>query len=315
MCKPFTICTTDGYVVDMLGPYLANVNDAEVLRTIIDKPNGLCNLMRPGDIFVLDRGFRDVKSHLEAKGFRVLMPALKGQRKQLTETESNDSRFVTKIRWVVEAIHGMIKSKHHLLDHKFDNKMIPKLGAYYQIASFLHNIFGKRLNSDAKTSDDIVRRMLTQKNVDDTLTAEVDEKGWLRKRLRFQSISSLDLLTFPELTENDLKALSCLGEMLNENGTLNMQSVKEQSNILKILVKSRHISRKEYRCFIEYTPYSIGYSGINRYCCERDKNCWLLFAYSSCYLLFVVWTLFIEDSETSRKLESIISSRRHPNHY
>lgn len=240
LCKPFTIYTTDGYVVDMLGPYFANVNDAEIMKTIIDQPNGLCNLMRPGDIFILDRGFRDVKSHLESKGFRVLIPALKGKRKQLTTAESNESRFVTKIRWVVEAVHGMIKSKNHLLGYKFDNKMISKVGAYYQIASFLLNLFGKRLIFDAETSADIIRRMLAQKNVDNTLATEVEEKGWLRKRLIFQSISSEDLMRFPELTENDLQilftgsyqysqAISYLAEMLNEDGSLTMQFVKEQS--------------------------------------------------------------------------------------
>lgn len=283
LCKPFTICTTDGYVVDMPGPYLANVNNAEIMKTIIDQPNGLCNLMRPDDIFILDRGFRDVKSHLEAKRFRVLIPALKGKRKQLTTTESNESRFVTKIRWVVEAVHGMIKSKNHLLDHKFDNKMISKVEAYYQIVSFLLNLFGKRLIFDAETSADIIRRMLAQKNVDNTLATEVEEKGWLRKRLIFQSISSEDLLRFPELTENDLQilftgsyqysqAISYLAEMLNEDGSLTMQFVKEQSNTLKILVQSRHISRKVYCCFIEYTPDSIGYGGIKRYCCECSNG-------------------------------------------
>lgn len=29
LCKPFIICTKSGYVVDMLGPYLANNNDAK----------------------------------------------------------------------------------------------------------------------------------------------------------------------------------------------------------------------------------------------------------------------------------------------
>ena len=33
---PFTY-TTDGYVVDMLGPYLENHNDAEILKNIIPK--------------------------------------------------------------------------------------------------------------------------------------------------------------------------------------------------------------------------------------------------------------------------------------
>lgn len=70
LCIPFTICTTDGFIVDMLGPYLANQNDAEILKNIIEDPNGLCRVMKEGDIFVLDRGFRNVKSILEQKNFK-----------------------------------------------------------------------------------------------------------------------------------------------------------------------------------------------------------------------------------------------------
>ena len=35
--KTFTICTTDRYVFDMLGPYPANLNDAEILRTLFQE--------------------------------------------------------------------------------------------------------------------------------------------------------------------------------------------------------------------------------------------------------------------------------------
>lgn len=89
------------------------------------------------------RGFRDVKKDLEEKNFKILMPALKGKRKQLSTEESNQSRFVTKIRWAVEAVHGILKQKYRLLDHKIDNKLIPKVGVYFRIASFL--TFGKRI--------------------------------------------------------------------------------------------------------------------------------------------------------------------------
>ena len=44
--------------------------------------------------------------------------------------------------------------------------------------------------------------------------------------------------------------------MINDNGSINLQFVKEQANILKIQVQSRHISRKLYRCFIGYRPNS-----------------------------------------------------------
>ncbi|XP_043478186.1 uncharacterized protein LOC122508731 [Leptopilina heterotoma] len=120
--------------------------------------------MEQGDIFFVDRGFRDVKNFLESEGYNILMPALKGKRKQLMDREANESRFVTKFRWSVEAIHEIIKQ--------------------------------------------------------------------------------------------------------NDDGTINLQFVKDQTNILKILIKSRHISRKVYRCFVEYVPNGIGVSGIRRYACE-----------------------------------------------
>ena len=41
----------------MLGPYLANHNDAEILKTIIENANGLCKFLEKDDVFVLDRGF------------------------------------------------------------------------------------------------------------------------------------------------------------------------------------------------------------------------------------------------------------------
>ena len=51
------------------------------------------------------------------------MPTLKGKRKQHTTEESNFSRYVTKIRWAVEAVYGILKQKYRPLDNKQDNKL------------------------------------------------------------------------------------------------------------------------------------------------------------------------------------------------
>lgn len=83
------------------------------------------------------------------------MSALKGKRKQLTTEESNQSRFVTKVRWVVKSVHGILKQKYRLLNHKIDNKLISKVGIYFRIASFLNNTFKKRLQSDVEILDEI----------------------------------------------------------------------------------------------------------------------------------------------------------------
>ncbi|KYN04658.1 hypothetical protein ALC62_04469 [Cyphomyrmex costatus] len=238
-------------------------------------PNGLSKFLTEGDTFVLDRGFRDIKDALEKKKFTVLMPALKGKRKQLSTKESNQSRFVTKIRWAVESVHGVLKQKYRLLDHKIGNKLIPKVGIYFRIASFLNNTFGKRLQSDVE----IVQRMHNQKDAENTLAIEAEEKGWFRRKLIFKNITGNDLLDFPEMTEKDMKifftgsyqlsqAVSYLAKMVDKNGKLNIEYVKDEKNVLKLKVPSRHIFRTTYRCFLRYTPNSIGVSGVTHYACE-----------------------------------------------
>jgi len=42
LCKSFIICAIDKYIVDLLGLYLANQNDTEILKNIVQDPNGLC---------------------------------------------------------------------------------------------------------------------------------------------------------------------------------------------------------------------------------------------------------------------------------
>lgn len=177
LCKPFTICTTTGFVMDMVGPLEANQNDAQIITNIIQDPHGLSKLMEKEDIFILDRGFRDAVADLESKGYKILMPALKGKRKQLSCKKSNQSRLVTKVRWAVEAVYGNKKQKHKLIDLVIDNKLLPKVVLYFKIAAFLHNKFGKALISDATNAEEIVTRMKSHVDVDNILANEVQEKG------------------------------------------------------------------------------------------------------------------------------------------
>ncbi|XP_057329865.1 uncharacterized protein LOC130670476 [Microplitis mediator] len=257
LCKPFTICTTNGFVIDMLGPYTAHMNDAEIMRIILNDPNGLIKLLNKGDIIVVDRGFRDVIVYLEELGFKVLMPALKGKLNQLTTDESNESRFVTKIRWVVEAVHVF----------------------FCRIACFLHNEYGTRLDSDLDLREQLIAAMNSKKDQDNTLASEVETNRWARRKVPFATITSDILTDFPELTKQELKilftgsyqmsqAVSYLAEMMDENGTIILYYLKITPNILKFQVRSRHINSKTYYCFVEYQPDKNNISGITRYCCN-----------------------------------------------
>ncbi|KAH9512011.1 hypothetical protein DERF_010427 [Dermatophagoides farinae] len=277
LCKPFTICTTDGFVIDIPGPFNANENDASILKNIIGQKNGLSELLQPGDYFVLDRGFRDVVPILKKRGFNVLIPALKGKNKQLTTKESNESRLVTKIRWVVEAVHGVIGQKYKLLHNQFQNKSLPKLATYCRIACFLHNKFGKKFNSDSENMEEIINSMKSSNDVN-SLAEMVEQGRWNTKRSLFKTFSSDDALDFPRMSIKELKifftgsyqlsqAISYLAEMLKEDGTLSLKFAKESNDILQWEVQSRHINRKKYKCYIKYLPKSNGLSSIVGHCC------------------------------------------------
>ena len=126
---------------------------------------------------------------------------------------------------------------------------------------------------------EIIERMKARKDVENTLTVAAEEKGWLRKILVFQSITSEDVLDFPEMTERDLKivfigtlqlshAVSYLVGMIDEHGQIRLQYVKEQSNVFKLQVQSRHISKEVYRYFVKYKPNTIVISGLLEYTCD-----------------------------------------------
>lgn len=46
-------------------------NDAKILSDMFNKNNGIDNFVQPGDVFVLDRGFRDIIGVLEGKGIKM----------------------------------------------------------------------------------------------------------------------------------------------------------------------------------------------------------------------------------------------------
>ena len=58
---------------------------------------------------MVDRGFRDSISVMQALGLDVTMPPFLDGKKQFSAEEANQSRCITKMRWVVEASNRRIK--------------------------------------------------------------------------------------------------------------------------------------------------------------------------------------------------------------
>lgn len=47
LCKLFTICTTNGFVVDFAGPFYGTLNDASITKIVLGDPSGLKKILLP----------------------------------------------------------------------------------------------------------------------------------------------------------------------------------------------------------------------------------------------------------------------------
>lgn len=114
LVKPMMIVSTTGYIVAAIGPYLADGknSDAKILNHIFATYVQEIKLwIKEDDIMIVDCGFLDSAGVLSELGINMETPSFlqKGQKQHTTE-EANNSRLITKIRWVVESVNARIKT-------------------------------------------------------------------------------------------------------------------------------------------------------------------------------------------------------------
>lgn len=165
------------------------------------------------------------------------------------------------------------------MHNQFHNQLLPDAGTYCKIACFLYNLTAKRLESDTENLEVIIQRMKLQKSISNHLAQKVQEENLNKKSVPFASITSNDLLDFPELSIDDLKllftgtyqlkqAISYLGEMLQDDNSLPISFLKNDREIVKFEVRSRHINSKTYKCYVNYDKNNTGLDAIKGYCCN-----------------------------------------------
>lgn len=76
LVKPMMIVTSDGYILDILGPFLADGknNDVAILYQHLREGEGLLKWAHENDILVLDRGFSDSLDMIETVGLKSESP-------------------------------------------------------------------------------------------------------------------------------------------------------------------------------------------------------------------------------------------------
>ena len=63
LIKPFVVCSSNGFIIYVFGPFAATSNDASILLHLMNN-SSLKDVALPIDLFILNRGFRDALKEL-----------------------------------------------------------------------------------------------------------------------------------------------------------------------------------------------------------------------------------------------------------
>lgn len=312
LLKPFLMVCTDGYILDVIGPYAATKSDANILSEIIlDEDNAIHWFLEQNDVFILDRGFRDCIADLESHGFESHTPPTKDrQETQLTTIQANKSRLVTLCRWVVEVVNGRFKRDYKLLRQDYFNKALPNMFRDFKIAAAILNHFHSTIVDSVHAQDflNIIREKMELPN---DLHTYVQERQINRRQAVFERLDANQLVDFPRLNEVDVILLalgtyqlklakSYCGEHL-QNGLYTIDVCREnaindlpnvQGNnvwLLRGRIQSRHVRARTYYTYIVIDLNQVGRNAITQhYCtCLTGRR-----TIGSCaHLISIVWYL------------------------
>ena len=273
LIKPMMIVASDDYIISAIGPYLADYrnNDASMTKHIImNNREGVTDWLKPDDVLIVDRGFRDCLRLLNRFGYKDHMPTfLSKAEKQFSTNEANQTRFVTKIRWVAESANGRIKT-WRFFDRVLPNLMIPIAGDLFSIVCALINAFRSLSVRNISNDDVLADKMRSLINESNKLKESIDTlKVNGTKNLNWTRIdASNTFCDFPVLTLDQLNEI-ILGwfqlkqakrytmEHLSANGSFTIQLAKQRPNVVRARVQSRHRDVVLYNLYIQYTRTKI----------------------------------------------------------
>lgn len=205
--KIMKLIAIDGSIIDCFGPYPAKMNDATIIKEIFGQLS-FDNILNAGDIFLVDRGFRDAVRFLQNKKFNVQIPAFiqKGTNGQLTTTQANKSRLVTKMRFAIEAANGRMKNKWSLFQKIIPSILTTNLMADYKIGAALLNSFSKPILCEKEDFFNIGSRMMRSVHTKNELARINSAKFKNTQKRHFGSFEGQ--LYFPRLNQEQIKNIS-----------------------------------------------------------------------------------------------------------
>lgn len=278
LVKPFTVCTTDGYIVDMLGPFCARNNDSTILNSLIMEAGSLMREWLTGDdCLILDRGFRDSLTLLDWMNIRSETPCFMGtNQKQPDPKSANKSRQVTSIRWAVEAVHARIK-KFKYFSNVISNNNIPTLKQDLNVVCALINSFKKPVIIDTHLDENLAfsmreRSLIDYSDLPERNSSRYEEENLTQgvgQRIGFPKLTIFEIYSFTVGRYQIKLARSYIRDSFleRENACISLADSADGDKIVKVKMASSHSSKTRYNIFIEFVVGGIFPTGIKRYYC------------------------------------------------
>lgn len=229
-----------------------------------DENSSLVYFLKPGDHFVLDRGFRDSTSELDRIHVNWSMPPFLDKRqKKFTTEEANEGRKVTMTRWPVEVQNGQLKNRFHFLENVIPILYLDKMEWFVRIACALINRFGKPFERDEARLEKIAEQVEQRIELRNLLEEKVNELITVNIR-SWQLATAETVVGFPKLTEGDILDITLgyyqirMGKRYNKRHMIGcpMYEVyfyQHSETLIQVQLQSRFRRSIKHRVFIEFS--------------------------------------------------------------
>lgn len=176
----------DGDILNILGSIFSNAEnkDANILISEFQWDfEDIRNWFQNGDIFIIDRRYRDSIPILQGLSINIQMADLiqRGQSQLITE-EANASKIVTKTRWLVETLNGHLKQ--YIQDFQkiyivFSH--LPNVREFLLICAVILNKYYPPLTMPGATIE-LARQMIERSLEPNVVQTRVEQEGLQLRR-------------------------------------------------------------------------------------------------------------------------------------
>ncbi|CAM4987122.1 unnamed protein product [Rotaria socialis] len=199
LLKPMLIVSTTSYIIACIGPFLSNYskNDASIMKKNLTSKYGTYAQL-------VERGFRDCVNTMEDLGLNVVFPPLLNGRQQFTSSATNQSQFVIKVRWVVEAANACIK-QFKFLANTIPNSSLPHLEQYLSVVCSIINRYRPPIKNSSIDDAVIADQMISLRNQKKNFETFLQKNNLKKTSSKWEIIDHSDILhEFPIMSEDEI---------------------------------------------------------------------------------------------------------------